>query len=493
MRQGRRWLGFGLLLACVFSLAACLGPRKQERIRTAEMHKSEANRIEGVTTTKGEEFEFDNFGVLQTAAISGKVKGAQTEVPLDQVQRVWVSRREISEGRTVALTVGVAATLVLAAAITLAATGCPYLYSWDGEKFVLDAELFGGSISQGLERQDFAELPGLRASAGTYRLLLADELDETDYTDSLELIVVDHAQGSRVGIDDNGGLHSLNRPMTALEAHDDTGADLRPWLASPDHRVWEAEPAQLSGVPLRRTITLTFPKPAGAESVRLAVRAGTAQWGVQMFNKIFSLYGRDLNGMLDSLDDNRLEANSVLAWTRREDLFTLNVWVREAAGWKVRGVIPGGWMGSKVIPLDLSGVTGNTVQIQLRPPGGFWAIDSMTMDFGVDQPLRVTRLQPATARTDSGAEVTDQLRQTDGKYYQASQGDKAEITFNAPPATPGMSRTVFLSSRGYYRPNMHSTAPADTATLLRIFTVPDGMARFAAEQFAALRLKTITH
>ena len=296
------------------------------------MHKAEAGRIEGVTTINGENFEFDNFGVLQTAAISGQVKGTQMEVPLDQVQRVWVSRREISEGRTIALTVGVAATLVLAAAITLAATGCPYLYSWDGEKFVLDAELFGGSISPGLERQDFAELPGLRASAGTYRLLLADELDETDYTDSLELIVVDHAPGSQVGIDGDGGLHTLNRPRAAAEARDDTGADLRPWLEARDHRVWEAQPAKLPPEPLRRTISLTFAKPAGAASARLAVRAGTSQWGVQMFNGIFGLYGRDLNGMLESLADNPVEANSVLEWTRREDLYTLNVWVLEAGG-----------------------------------------------------------------------------------------------------------------------------------------------------------------
>jgi hypothetical protein len=50
-----------------------------------------------------------------------------------------------------------------------------------------------------------------------------------------------------------------------------------------------------------------------------------------------------------------------------------------------------------------------------------------------------------------------------------------------------MSRTVFLHSNGYYRPDVRSQGPADNVTLSKIFTTRDGLARFAAERYAALR------
>ena len=51
-----------------------------------------------------------------------------------------------------------------------------------------------------------------------------------------------------------------------------------------------------------------------------------------------------------------------------------------------------------------------------------------------------------------------------------------------------MTRTVFLHSNGYYRPDIRSLGPAHNVTLSKIFTIRDGLARFAAERYAAWRL-----
>ena len=343
-------------------------------------------------------------------------------------------------------------------------------------------------MARGLQREDYSELPHLQAHNGAYRVLVNDELAETDYTDRLELLSVDHRAGTSVGIDDSGKLYSLNALQAPLSARDENGADLLPWLASADRRIWETPPASTPGGQLRHEIQLTFSKPADAATAKLLVHAGTGEWGLRMLNTLFELYGQDLESKLASLDSNPIDAQALKLWSATEDLYALKVWVEEPSGWQMRGMIPGGGMGARVVQLDVSRVKGDQVHIRLQPPAGFWAINSIAIDYSPEQNLEVNRIAPQSARTSAGKDVLAELQATDSRYYKAVKGDSASIAFAAPPARPGMSRTVFLHSNGYYRPDVRSQGPADNVTLSKIFQTRDGLARFAAERYAAWRL-----
>jgi len=490
-------------------LAGCAGPMTQQRLAVSQIKNPQGETIVGLTTVKAEDVEFDlvpstggtfqgrTGGVYENSVVRGSVKGAEYRIPMDQVQRLWVMRRGISTGRTVAL-VGVLGGAAIAIAVGVAvanrpppqpSTGsCPFVYSWDGQQFVFDAELYSGAVARGLQREDYSELPHLQAHNGTYRVLVNDELAETDYTDRLELWTVDHPAGSSVGIDDSGNLYSLGAPQAPLSARDENGADLLPWLASADRRIWETPPASTPGGQLRHEIHLTFSKPAEAATAKLLVHAGTGEWGLRMFNALFELYGQDLENKLASLDSDPVNAQALKLWSATEDLYSLKVWVEERSGWQIRGVIPGGGMGSRVVPLDVSHVKGDQVHIRLQPPAGFWAINSAAIDYSPEQNLEVNRIAPQSARTGEGRDVLPELQATDGRYFKALKGDSAAIGFIALSVRPGMSRTVFLHSNGYYRPDVRTQGPADTTTLSRIFGTSDGLARFAAERYAAWRL-----
>jgi hypothetical protein len=502
MSSGNPKCAVGVLLsAAAILLASCMGPVKQHRLAVSQVKNPQNETFVGLTSVKGEDVEFDavpypsgNFkgrigGFYEDRAIHGIVKGAEYQIPIDQVQRLWLMRRGVSAGRTVAL-VGVLGGAVAVVAIAAnrkpkgpTVGGCPFLYSWDGHEFVFDAELFGGAVTRGLQRDDYSELSHLQAQNGSYRLLVADELEETDYTDGLELWTVDHPTASSVGIDDSGNLYSLSALQTPLSARDENGADLSPWLASVDRRIWEPPPAASDGQ-LRHEIILTFPKPAGAATAKLLVHAGTGEWGLRMLITLFELYGRDLNSKLASLDSSPSDALGIKMWSASEDLYTLKVWVEEASGWQVRGVIPGGGMGARVVPIDVSRVSGQQLRIRLQPPAGFWAIDSVAMDYSPEQRLEVHRVAPKSALTSAGEDVLRQLQSADGLYYKAVMGDRATIAFAAPPPRPGMSRTIFLHSTGYYRPDVRSQGPPDTESLRQIFETRDGLARFAARRYA---------
>ena len=453
-------------------------------------------QIAGVTTVEGKDVRFDPpGGVIINGAIQANVNQAPYSLSLSQVQRLWVERRGISTVRTIGLTVGivVAALGTIAAVVAATKESCPFVYSWDGERYVFDAEPYGGAIARGLERDDYGELEHLKASGGEYRLLLTNEVDETQHTNLLELWVVDHAPGSRVIADEAGKLYALRNLEPLQNARDREGRDITAWLRSTDQRIWEpdAKPAGDGGV--RDELILTFSKPEGASTANLVVNGATSLWGSYMVKKITQLRGREAPLWLASLERDKDQVDAIRDWYTREELYRLKVEVEEPSGWIARGSVPSGGpfiAEDRVIPLDVSRVPGTRLRIRLRPPVGFWALNSFAVSYdAASSPTRqVVKLR--AARTSSGADVRRSLLAEDSAYYSMPDNNEtAELRFPAPPTAPGMARTVILHTRGWYELHLAAQGEPDTKSLEEITTVPDAAARFAAREFANWHLK----
>ena len=498
-------LRMSLLPACILLLAGCMGPERLHRLDVAKVKHPETEEIIGLTTIRGEDVRFDPPGAVYAAgAIRGTVQKAAYTARVEEVQRLWVMRRNISKARTATLVGVVAVAAVAAVAIAAVATfgsggggfggggggmSCPFVYSWDGSQYTFDAEVFTGSLTRGMELDDYSELAHIREQNGVYRVLEANELDETEHTDLVELWTVDHPAGTRVVTDEFGKVYTLAHPQPPLAARDEAGADLLPWLETTDRRIWEALPATNPEGRVRHDIVMTFPKPVDAGTVKLISNASTGTWATEMVKVLFGLYGTEINNRLAALDRDPADVKALVDWATREDVYRLRVWVEEPDGWQVRGVIP--WSAlrlteDRVVPLDISRVRGDRLCIRIQPPAGFWALNSFAVDYSAEQPVSVTRVPVKDARRSTGEDVSRSLRATDGDYYTAHTGDQAEITFAAPPERHGLLRSVILHSRGYYRLNLHPSTPPDAEALRGIFETPDGLARLAARRYAAL-------
>jgi hypothetical protein len=109
-----------------------------------------------------------------------------------------------------------------------------------------------------MERDDYSELEHLRADKGLYRLMITNEVPETQYTNLMELQVVDHPATTRVVADEWGEFHTLVDPQRMTSARDQQGRDLLPWLATTDRLIWEASPPPDANGEMRQEIVMTF-------------------------------------------------------------------------------------------------------------------------------------------------------------------------------------------------------------------------------------------
>jgi hypothetical protein len=451
------------------------------------------HRVVGATLQDGRDIAFDKIGgYVRGDTVFATRRGEPLRVPLDQIQRLWV--RKTDAALTTLALVGVVAAVVLVAAIAddeepqPTQESCPFIYSWDGTQYVFDAEPYGGAISRGLERNDYALLESLRPDNGLYRLLVTNEVKETQMTNLMELWVVDHAPGVRVVPDLAGGLHLVSNPIPPASARDQQGRDLLSWLEATDRRIWEPLAVADPDGGMRDEIVLTFPKPKEATGARLMTNVATGIWGSHMIRAMLQLRGRDVGAWYARLDRGNHTRDSLLAWDLREELYHLRIDVREPDGWQTRGILPGGGpliAEDRVIPLDLRRADGDSVRLRVRPSRGFWALNSFALDYGRERPTTVDTLRPVAAKDARLGDVLHAISASDDRYYvMPHTGDRGYIEFHAPAPQPEFKRTVFLHTRGFYRLHLQIGDEPDTATLRRISYVPGAAAEFAAQQFS---------
>jgi len=471
---------------------------KVTRPEVGKVPQPQQEHLVGVTTKKGDQVAFDRpGGIVREGTIQANVQQKPYNIALTDVERLWIERRGVSVVRTIGLSVGIAAAALgtlVAIAIALKQS-CPFVYSWDGTQYVFDAEPYGGAIAKGLERDDYSELKHLREQNGLYRLMLTNEVDETQFTNLMELWVVDRAPGTRVVADENGTLRGFTAIQSPGAAEDRYRRDLLPWLQATDRQVWEPDPVAGPDGELSQQVILTFPKPEGATQANLIANVATGLWGSYMIKKMVELHGRETANWLGSLDKDPASIKSIHAWGEREGTYRLGIEVEEPGGWAQRGTLPGGGpllSEDRVISLDVSRVRGPRMRIRLRPPVGFWAFNSFAVAYGAGQAVSVQRVSAKSARTSGGRDILPLLKSADDRYYpMPDTTDSAEIAFAAPRPKSGMERTVFLHSRGWYQLHLRDHSDPDNATFGRIMTVPGAAVQFAADRFKEWRQGTL--
>ncbi len=457
--------------------------------------RDEKGNLIRIQTADGRE-----FAVISSTEVEEKVHFSATApitIPLSEVQQVWIAK-ESGGPSTVGIILAVLGVAAVVAVIGMIAAlnklenmeSCPFIYSWDGEEYVLDAEPFGAAASEGLKRTDWAEMTNLREADGKYRVRLANEQDETQYMDELKLVVVDHSPGIIVAPDLAGRVHTFSDPQPPIAAVDQAGRDILAFVAKNDPSFW-LSPLEDRGPDgdgdFRDELTFEFPKPEGAKRAKLLTNLWTTQWGALSTRKFLELFGSSLPEQYEDIDRHGPTYFRLMNWIASEELFALKVWVETPGGWKVRGMITEGSPAitkDKAYVLDVSDAPGDVLRIKLRPPVNFWMVNYLGVDYGEDQPVHITEIAAESAVDHTGRDVRAELSATDSTYHVSpNPGERTELVFAAPPLREGLERTVLVKAAGFYRAHLHAKGEPQTELIGRFLGEPGFAARYSFREY----------
>ncbi len=459
--------------------------------------KNEAGEILKIETQDGSTYEI--ISVKESDGRTFYSAHGPITIPFADIQQVWVMKKR-SAGTT-ALAIGMAC-VVGAMVLTLATPGnpepdpdwddsCPFVYSWNGEEYVLDAEPYGASISEGLKRTDWIEMSNLRAVDGKYRVLLTNELEETQHTDELKLVAVDHAPGVTVAPDLMGRFLTFSDPRPPLSAVDrKTGRDILSFVATNDRAFWlsdlEGRDPDGDGE-FRDELVFEFPKPAGAQTAKLLANVWTTTWGSQAAGMFLEHYGTSLPSKYADVDSHGPFYAKFMTWVAAEELAVLKVWVETPKGWQVRAMMAGGAPAitkDKAYTLAVGDIPGEILRVKLRPPVNFWMVDFLAVDYGGGSTLEVAEIPSEKAVDHAGRDVRDVLASTDGSYVVSpNAGERTELVFPAPPCKAGLERTVFVKASGFYKVHVDATGEPRAKLAERVLTEPGFAARYSFREY----------
>jgi len=387
---------------------------------------------------------------------------------------------------SVGVVVGILAILVLIALATK--ESCPFVYSFDGEKYVFDAEPLGGATTRGLQRSELSKLNVLKEVDGKYKIMVKNEVEETQYLDEMSLYITDHPNDFEVITDLDGNFHTIKNPKKPIIAEDENGLDLSKFISKQDNIFWQTKlPVEnyQSRNNLRHNLTFVFPKPSNEKSAKLIINAGTSLWGSNMIREMLMLYGDNVDTWYEKIDDSEIEKKQMMQFIEREELYLLKLLVKEEDNWADQGLISGGGpfiSETRVYDIDLHSVKGDSLVIQLNPPYGFWTLDYIAMEYE-NHPGPLVKEVPLSKAIDHDEnDIIQILLSTDDNYHIMPEvGDYFLAEFDAPLKSDDTDRTVFLKSTGYYEIHLPKDQPIQTQTLYEIGFVPGKIVEYSFE------------
>lgn len=461
--------------------------------------KSRRGKSTEIKTKDGKTYEVHSYRETEDKIIVTKMY-EWISIPFSQVELVWVRETKAGAGQYIlgGVVLGALVFAIIAAVPSISGPPrktsttecCPFVYSFDGDTYMFDAEPYGGAICQGLERTEWCPLENLQETDGQYKILITNELNETQYTNEVALLVVDHPKDTDVVPDISGKVHTIYQPVVPDKAFDSKGNDLMPFFIKNDRVFWTTrikgrDPDKKED--LRDELILEFPKPQDANTAKLLVNACTTIWGSQVVKQYLDLYGDTVHDWYNNVKDPGPTYYQFVNMHLKDELYALNIRVQTKKGWMSKGLIRGGGpliSEDRVYTLDLTDVPGDVLKIKLTPPANFWMINHLAVDYSDDLAVNVKEIKPARAFDNNGRDIRKAIVSDDSDYHvMPSIGDQAELIFEALPQVQGMQRSLILKIKGYYDIHLDAKGKPQLAMIDRLQKEPGFVVQHAFKEY----------
>lgn len=437
---------------------------QRQNIKQSEI-KSEPNILLNndliVQASNGDILTISNISKVDLPWIEGKhIKGkGPVRVNLNNVS--GLSIRELNGPKSFLASIGMVAALFgiifLIVMIIAIATkeSCPFVYIDRGYGWELVGEAYAGAAFRSIERDDLLPLPDV-GQAERIKLRLKNEARETQYTDRVELVLVEHQANSRALSSFDGRIMIAGNPRQPIKVYNTQGEDITQAVVDVDSLVWQTDIGRIAesgDEQLQDQLTAEFEIPTGEKPI-LEMVCGNTAWLDLVFGRFFAAMGDRLPEYLNKGND-IAAGPRIQSWREREGV-DLRIEMKTKSGWQSLAVVPTvGPIALRRIAVPLP-IEENAEKITVRITGGlgFWRFDQLALSSAQNSEPAIHHIQAMNAVSSNGIDQRHVIADTDGQYNALSEmNESLDMSFTLPSTSDVNKRSAFLFTRGYY--NVH--------------------------------------
>lgn len=409
---------------------------------------------------------------------------------LDKVQKIEVVEKDKQRttGSYIIGSVGYTIGAIAVAAIIVAAikSSCPFVSAYTNNEFALQGEIYGGAIYPQLTRDDYMPLRMQPNANGTLQVKISNELQEKQYTDFADLLIITHDKNSKVLSDEKGNLFEIRQPQSPVKAWTTNNADaLTSLLQANDNRLLHFDDTLATDA--GNYVITKFTKPANVQKAKLVLSLKNSYWLDYLYGEMAKGFGSYYNTYIKK--QHKTPVEKLLKWTKDQKL-PLEISIKTNDGWKkITDLTTIGPLATRevVIPVDLSGINNESVEIKLSSGFMFWEIDYAAIDYSDNKNFEVERVAPSVATDEAGKNVLFLLEKKDGIYLeQPVPGNMVTLQYKCKPQAENTSRSYILSTRGYYE-HVRDFKGSPKIAFLNQFKQPNAFPIFSLQQYKKFR------
>lgn len=422
---------------------------------------------------------------LYIPADSTIVQGKYT-LTLNQVQKIEVIQKDKKRTTNSYIIGGIGYTVatwaVIAAIVLATKSSCPFVNAYDGNQFTLQGEIYGGAIYPQLARHDYLPLKMLPNANGQLQVKISNELQERQYTDVANLMVITHSKQTKILADETGHLYSIGNTETPHTAWlNNKQLNLSPLLQHNDQLLqFMDDTANTNG---HNELQLQFHKPAGAVKAKLVLSIKNSYWLDYLYGELAKGFGRFYPIYIKQ--QSKRSPADLLKWVKEQQI-PLSISVKTNKGWKdVASLTTIGPVAMREVVVPLAELPAdNELQVKLSSGFLFWEIDKVAIDYSPNEAFTVKEYTPITAWDEVNKNVLPLLQKEDGIYCeQPVPGNIATITYDYTPVNEAtLTQTFILHTKGYYTHVRHFKGGMNK-TFLQKFKQRDAFTTFSKQRY----------
>jgi hypothetical protein len=411
---------------------------------------------------------------------------------LDKTQRVELLKTDGGKTAVLAVSLSVAGVVAIAAIIAATKSSCPFVYVDEGTGERLVGEGYPGAVFRSIQRDDLLALP-IRGE-GAARVRLVNWAPETQYTDRLNLALVDHDPAQRAVATADARVLIVGPSQGPESATDLEGVDRLAALRAADGYVWSTDLRRVSTLPrtpTREGFEASFATPGGRPVLELHLK--TTKWMEVVFARFFTMMGSRFDRIVKNA--NEKGGPEIRKWRRREGV-DLRVEALRRGRWETVDYVQATGavaMRDVAIPFPEDWPEDMPVKVRLSGGTGFWRVDAIALSSLMNERPQVRLLAPEHAVGMDGSDQLAILAAADHRYHElAEYGDWLETSFSLPAVPPGLNRSVFLDVNGYYNPHPPARPEPALRKLRQIRDEEGALAHYGVDFFRDLGLHSVS-
>jgi hypothetical protein len=330
---------------------------------------------------------------------------------------------------------------------------CPFVYSYDGEKWNFEHEAFVFSVIKSAETKTYDRLKYLKEVNGSYYLRIQEDLTEVSFIDDFKFYLVDHEKEGFVMPSLDGSVHVIQNLEKPISCFDKRNNDCLREVASVDSLFYKDD-FSLIDIEDKSTyqdwIVLDFEKPEDATSVKLFLNVQKQQ----IVTDIYTFYLRSIGENYWNYWQNLLGSNllSNLFKDMLNNAIDLRVEVWDGDEWVSHSYIKAGLdtLDDFLLTLDISEVDSESLKVRLISTKGFYKIFYVAVDYSDDGEMKVSLIEPEYVVFNDEVDVGLKLGVEDKNYLSLEKGDYVNLKYNLPVEHKDWQRDPYISIKGYY-------------------------------------------